>query len=185
VERDAGWPRPDDLIREAADGTRHLSPADLDRVLRHVAAAGFDPLARETARGTLRGQMWDGQPITARTRLPPDVRHWLWHAQVNREWPTRTTLTDYVESLRLVILDPDSGVFINRYAEEVSLGFIRESRDLRGPDGYGWVLVQYRVTIGHWTTGFQPDRGLDELAKPVWGRIQWLRRPSGQSASRE
>src|SRR5688500_13033948 len=67
------------LIREAADGTRLLAPDELQRVLQHVAAAGFDPSAREVARGPLRGLIWDGQPLMASTRIPADARHWLLH----------------------------------------------------------------------------------------------------------
>jgi hypothetical protein len=166
------------LIREIAAGARELTIAELDRVLRHVAAAGFDSLAQEAARGPLRGQVWNGQPIAATTRLPADARHWLLHVGVNAEWPDGTTLAGYVDSLRGVVLDPDSGVFINTYKGELSLGVIRMSRDLRGPGGYDWVLVQYRVATGHWTTAFQPADGLDEIMKTDWGRIQWLRRPT-------
>jgi hypothetical protein len=170
------------LIREAAGDARGLTSAELDRVLQHVAAAGFDSRAREAARGPLRGQIWDGQPVTATTRLPAEARHWLLHVLVNREWPDGTTLAGYVDSLRTVILDPDSGVFVNTYKGELSLGAIRMSHALRGPGGYDWVLVQYRVATGHWTTGFQPADGLDEIAKADWGRVQWLRRPTIQRA---
>ena len=116
--------------------------------------------------------------------MPPDVRHWLLHVVVRREWPDGTTLAAYVESLRAVILDPDSGIFINWYARDLSLGFIRESREFRGPDGYDWVLVQYRVSIGHWTTGYQPRDGLGDMSGSDWGRIAWLRRPTSRSDSR-
>jgi hypothetical protein len=40
------------------------------------------------------------------------------------------------------------------------------------------------VATGHWTTGYQPEDGLDHIAKPNWGRVQWLRRPTIRSASR-
>jgi hypothetical protein len=116
----------DQLIRAAAQGARVLSPEEIVRVIDHVAAAGFDPSARETARGSLRGQVWDRQVLTARTRIPADARHWLLHACVNGEWPDGTLLSDYVDSLRQVILDPESGVFINQYKGELSVS-TRES----------------------------------------------------------
>jgi hypothetical protein len=121
--------------------------------------------------------------VIGSTRLPPAVRHWLLHVRVNREWPDGTTLLDYIDSIREVILGPDSGVFINEYQRELSVGFISESRHLRGPGGYDWILVQYRVSTGHWTTAYQPEDGLGHIARPNWGRIQWLRGPTTQSAS--
>ena len=81
------------------------------------------------------------------------------------------------------MLDPASGVFLNVYKGELSLGIIRVSHDLRGPGGAEWVLVQYRVATSHWTTAFQPVDGLDEITKADWGRVQWLRRPTIPSAS--
>jgi hypothetical protein len=172
-----------DLIRDAAAGARVLTPGEIQEVLGHVAAAGFDPAAREAARGPLRGLIWDGQPLTASTRIPADARHWLLHVRVSREWPDGTTLSGYVRSLQSVVLDPESGVFVNSYKGELSLGVIRNSHDLRGPGGYAWVLVQYRVATGHWITGFQPADGLDEITKADWGRVVWLRRPTIQTAS--
>lgn len=173
----------DRLIHESAAGGHILTADELQQVLLHVAAAGFDPAAREAARGPLRGLIWDGQLLTASSRIPADVRHWLLHVHVNREWPDGTTLDGYIRSLRALVLDPESGVFINTYKGALSLGVIRESRNLRGPGGSAWVLVQYRVATSHWTTAFQPTDGLDEIAKADWGRVQWLRRPTIQSAS--
>jgi hypothetical protein len=171
------------LLPGVADANRQVIDVELRLVLDQVAAAGFDPLARETARRPLQGQVWQGQTITTKTRLPPAVRHWLLHARVNAEWPVGTTLHQYVESLRQVILDPDSGVFVNRYRGALSLGVIRQTRDLHGPGGYDWILVQYRVATGHWTTGFQPADGLDEIDAPEWEDVRWLRRPTIRSES--
>ncbi len=173
-----------DLIRAVSASDRPVTETELNRILDHVARAGFDEHAREAARGPLRGQMWQGQPVIGNTRLPPTVRHWLLHVQVKREWPLGTSLAGYVDSLRQVVLDPDSGVFVNTYSGEISLGIMRESRDLRGPDGYGWILVRYRVATGHWTTGFQPEAGLDEVSKSDWGHVRWLRGPTNRNASR-
>ena len=172
----------DALIRAVHDTGGSVTEAELTQILDHVARAGFDEQAREAARGPLRGQMWQGQPVIGSTRLPPAVRHWLLHALVNREWPVGTTLAGYIDSLRRITLDPDSGVFVNTYQSEISLGIMRESRELRGPGGHAWILVQYRVSTGHWTTGFQPEDGLEEITKPDWGQVRWMRRPTIRSA---
>jgi hypothetical protein len=171
------------LLHEAASERRRLTAAEVEVILKHVASAGFDPTARETGRRPLEGGIWQGQRLTTRSRLPPEVRHWLLHARVRQEWPNGTTQHQYVESLRRVLLDPDSGIFVNHYKGELSLGAIRESRALQGPGGFNWVLVQYRVATGHWTTGFQPADGLDEIEAPDWGRVIWLRMPTIRSGS--
>lgn len=48
-------PRADQLILGASTGARSLSDEELREVLEHVAQAGFDPKARERARGELAG----------------------------------------------------------------------------------------------------------------------------------
>lgn len=176
---------PNNPITQAAAGSRELARDELTRILEHVARAGFDPNARERARGALAGVEWpSGDILTGRSLLPPKDRHYLLHVREREEWPEGTSPEDYVESIRRVVRDPSSGAFTNRYRGASSLGIVRASRELRGPKGYEWILVQYRVETGHWTTAFQPVDGLDELAKPEWSDIRWLRRPrreSGQS----
>src|SRR5690348_4030023 len=140
------------LLQAVVAGHHQITDGELDTIVEYVATAGFDPAAREAARGSIAGQVWQGQLINARFRLPPEVRHWLLHVRVNQEWPIGTTLQEYTDSLRRVVLDADSGVFINRYKGELSLGILRETRELRGPGGYDWILVHYRVATGHWTT---------------------------------
>lgn len=64
-----------------------------------------------------------------------------------------------------------------------SLTIVRESRELRGPRGHEWVLVQYRVNWGHWVTAYQPLLGLAELRNPNWSDVRWLRQPTSSSGS--
>jgi hypothetical protein len=176
-------PHVDRLILEAATGARQLSQDELRHVLQYVAQAGFDPHARETVRGPLAGIEWGGRILRGVDRLPPAERHYLRHAVLRAEWPAGATLADYVESIRGVILDGTSGVFTNRYQGAWHLGVVRQSRELRGPRGYEWVLVQYRVALGHWVTAFQLRDGLAELAKPQWDQVRWLRQPRSSSES--
>ena len=179
--RDSNWHPTDRLILQVATGTRGLRRGELERVLEHVARAGFNLQATETARSDLAGLVWQGRVIKATDRLRPDHRHFLKHVVIDQEWPAGTSLQAYVDSVSRVIRDPTSGVFANRYLGAWSLGIIRESRDLRGPGGHDWVLVQYRLGWGHWVTAFQPDMGLDEVLKPRWDDVRWLRRPNSGS----
>ena len=167
----------DRLILEAATGARCLTPAEFQQVLDHVAQAGFDPTVREKARGDLAGIEWRGRVLRGNDRLPPAERHYLKHAVKDREWPDGTTLDQYVESLRSVILDPGSGVFTSQYQGTWQIGIIRDSRELRGLNGHEWVLVEYRLATGHWVTAYQPEQGLQDLEGPRRSDLRWLRRP--------
>jgi hypothetical protein len=167
----------DRLILEAATGARQLTPEELQRVLGHVAAAGFDPSALERARGRLAGQIWRGVRLAAGTMLSPAEAHYLRHVVVGQEWPSGLSLQEYVESVRSVILDPSSGVAVSRYQGTWQLSVLRRSQSLRGPHGNEWVLVEYRVATGHWVTAFQPTSGLLVLQDPSRTDVRWLRQP--------
>lgn len=171
----------DRLILEAATSARNPTEDELRRVLEHVARAGFDPSARERARGALAGIEWQGRILKGTDTLPPAERHYLVHVVQRLEWPSGTTLSRYLRSIRNVVLDPASGVLTNRYQGARQLGIVRESGDLRGPQGYDWILVQYRLGLGHWVTTFQPQDGLDKLNNPGWSDVRWLRQPAYRS----
>jgi hypothetical protein len=175
-----GSPGIDELIESAF--ARPTQAAELQAIVRHVAAAGFSPAARERVRGRLAGTLWQGHRLRGSDMLSPDVVHYLWHVVHRREWPDGTSLADYVESLRAVILDPNSGILVGRYQGAAQLAVIRESRDLRGANGHEWVCVQYRVGYGNWVTGYQPQAGLAEFEKPQWSAVQWLRQPMRSNA---
>lgn len=164
------------LIQEAASAAPRLTPTDLRRVLVHVAQAGFDAAAREQVRGSLAGSEWRGMILKGSDRLPPAERHYLRHVRKLREWPVGTSLEEYIDSVRGVVLDPRSGAFTSRYQGALQLGIIRRSGDLRGPAGFSWVLVEYRLQTGHWTTAYQPDDSEAALAIQRREGLRWLRR---------
>lgn len=169
------------LIVEAAEGLRELSADELNQILEHVAEAGFDPSATERVRGRLASVMWAGRVLRGRDVLPPAELKYLWHVVVREEWPRGTGLTEYLDSIRQVIRDPSSGVFTSRFGGAWQLGIVRESGDLRGPEGRSWLLVEYRLATGRWVTAFQPENGLDELTRPARSDLRWQRRPKSRS----
>lgn len=170
--------RADQLILEAATGARRLSLTELQEVLEHVAQAGFDPNARERARGQLAGIVWQGQVLRGSTLLPPVERHYLKHALVQQEWPPGTTLDDYIRSIREVILDPRSGVAMRRFEGKAwQLTVVGPSGRWRGPDGGEWMLVDYRVETGHWMTGYQFKDDPELILREKASDLRWLRRP--------
>lgn len=172
--RNAGQYSVDDLIRVAGLGLRELTPGELERIVRHVANAGFDSTEMMRVRTSIRGQVWDGKKLEIGDTIPTDVWHYLKHVVVNQEWPDGTTLEDYKRSLEEVILDQDSDIFVSKYNDAWQIGFVHENQGWRGVRGKDFILVEYKVKYGHWTTGFQPQN----LKRQVFeGRenIVWLR----------
>lgn len=165
----------------AAAGTRRtvLSATDLARVLGHVAQAGFDPQAREAVRGRIVGLARPaGGQVGRGDQLPPDEVHYLRHVVAQQEWPAGTTLAEYLASIRRVIEDPTSGVFVSTYLGARQLGILGHAGASRGPDGGRWILVDYRIATGHWTTAYQPDRRLKlAVYTASRGAVLWLRLP--------
>jgi hypothetical protein len=168
---------PDQLIREAIELNRHLGDRELDIVTSHVAQAGFDDMGLERARGRIAGLSWNGQILKGSDMIRPAEAHFLRHVVVQQEWPVNTDLATYVQSLRDVVEDPRSGLAVSRYQGTDQLTILRRSLNLRGPDGFPWVLVDYRVATGHWVTAFQPSDGLAALQSPHRTDLRWLRHP--------
>lgn len=167
------------LILEAATGARELSTEELQRVLEHVAQAGFFPAPNAKAGGRLAGLTWQGRTLLGRDRLPPAEVHYLAHVVVGQEWPAGTTLATYLESIRDVILDPRSGILTSRLYGEWQLGVVRRSGPLRGPQGYEWLMVEYRLSIASLATAHQLRAGLSAITRsPNRREVRWLRRPS-------
>jgi hypothetical protein len=125
----------DRMILEAATGARRLTHPELRRVLEHVARVGFDPNAREKARGRLTGIIWQGRALQGSDVLPPAEAHYLRHVVWRQEWPGSISLDQYVESIRAVILDRRSGIFTSQYQGTRQLGIARRADDLQGPQG--------------------------------------------------
>ena len=166
------------LIVEAGSASRELSGAELQRVLEHVARVGFQSATPAKA-SRLGGIVWQGRVLRASERLPSAEVHYLRHAVAEQEWPPGTTLAGYLQSIRDVILDPRSGVLVSQLEGEWQLTVVRQSGPLRGPAGYEWVMVDYRVSITSWVTAFQLRRGLDEITGSARRQgVRWLRRPS-------
>ncbi len=96
---------------------------------------------------------------------------------VGQEWPEPTTFGEYLQSLRDVILDDRSGVLTSRYRGAWQLAVVGRSPELRLSDDLPWVLVEYRLGLGHWVTAYRPREGLRVLDDPNREERRWLRRP--------
>lgn len=175
VAQRAGNYSVDDLIRVAGIGLRELTPGELERVVRHVAGAGFDLNGLEKCGGRLSGLVWNGKTLKGSDMLPPGEAHYLRHVVKRQEWPTNTTLNEYYQSLREVIEDENSGIVVHKIGSEWQIGFLNSSGKWRGQEGRNIIFVDYRISVSHWVTGFQP-KDIDELvANDRWSNVQWIR----------
>ncbi len=166
------------LIFEAAATARRLTREDLQQIIEYVTKAGFDPDAGEKAGGRLAGMYWQGHTLRGGDRLPPAEVHYLRHVVRNREWPDDTTLEEYIQSIQEVILNPDAYIFTSYYEDrEWQLGFIAPSGSWRGDAGGDWILVEYRLSTGHWVTAYQFSGEYDRVARvSKRSNVVWLRR---------
>jgi len=86
------------------------------------------------------------------------------HVEDNLEWPRGTTPDEYLESLRAVVLDERSGLYLEYSEDDLDwtvyvVGRVR--RAWYGPASAGWVVVIFNADRSLWVTGFQPERGID------------------------
>jgi hypothetical protein len=175
-----GLDEANNAILEAATGTRDLTAPELRQILGHIAMAGFAPAPFAPAGGRLAGITWQGRVLRGSDRLPSAEVHYLRHVIARREWPVGTTLDGYLDSIRSVITDPSSGVLTSQlHNQHWQVTVVRQAGAARGPEGYAWVMVEYRVAIKHWVTAFQPAQGLNAIVQDPERRHQrWLRQPT-------
>lgn len=172
VARNAGQYSVDDLIRLAGLGLRELTPEELERIVRHVAKAGFDPNGLEKCGGRLAGLVWNGKTLKGSDRLPPGEVHYLRHVVYGNEWPNGTTLEEYYRSLENVIRDEKSRILISKFSSEWQIGFLGENQPgMR----YTYTWVEYRVSRHHWITGLQIEDLEKFLQEPKRTNVKWLR----------
>lgn len=166
-------------VVEAATGRRELSEDELARNAERVAQAGFDPDYVIAAGSRLSGFVVNGNPLEDDDELASPDFHYLLHVIVRREWPESTTKEEYERSIRDVITDPETGVYVSRYKDQGwQLAFFRGSKGLEGHGGGEWVLVEYNLNRGYWTTAFQPRMGRDHLDQDLEREDgKWLREP--------
>lgn len=138
-----GGPRkhPDDLIREAYAGKR-LSKEQFERVVEHVARAGFDPNGSRKVRQRHEGIRWKGRLLWTGQgqRLPTAEEHYLTHVYAYGEWPEGTSEQRYLDSIKEVVRDRRSRFFVGLYQGDSyssrSCGGHETSKGRRGTTTY-------------------------------------------------
>lgn len=111
-----GGPDPDELIRRAFAGG-DLSEEEKRHIAEHASERGFDPEGVERLGGRATSYLRrQGEDARGSERRPPAEVHYFRHAGFRQEWPEGTTLQNYLQSIREVLTDPDTGIFLSRRA---------------------------------------------------------------------
>lgn len=147
----------------------------LDVVLAHIARAGFAPQPFERAGARIAGIAYRNRIIAPTDRLPSAEAHYLRHVVAVPEWPVGTTLADYLTSLETLVQARTSGVVVGRFRSRWHLATVGESGAWQGPQGHPLMMVEYRLSVSRWMTGFQLQRGLAHFQDPQRSDVRWLR----------
>jgi hypothetical protein len=170
------------LILELATGVRQgVSGQEIQSIREHVAAAGFSPTLRMPADPRVVGLMTpSGEgPLTLDDTVDVGELHYLRHVVIQREWPFGTAVGDYYASGADLALDPRSGVLLSTVGRfGVHIGIVGRSGRNQGARGYPWMLVDFRVSTGHWATFMQLRAGLQHFNEATRVEKTWLRLPS-------
>jgi len=168
----------DQLILDLGLGARRATGQDLEIIRRHVSAAGFNPLATFPADRRVAGlRRANGQVIQRGDPIPTAELHYLRHVVDQQEWPMGTTLAQYEQSLSDLALGLRVGILLSEHSLfGWHVTIIGRSGVMRGPGGRDRVVVEYRVRIGSWATGYQPREGLQFANARL--RKRWLRLPT-------
>lgn len=174
--KNAGQYSVSDLIRIAGLGLRELNDDELQRIVEKITKAGFNREHSSLVKPEMAGIFWGGKYLKVGERLLTDEWHFVKHVLVRQEWPEGTSLTGYLDSLRAVIRNPESGIMISKYQGIYwQVAFIMQSGEYRGVGGGDFILVEYRDGYGFWITGFQPV-DLQRQLQSYRSDIRWLRK---------
>lgn len=166
---------PDDLlIRDLAHSGRAVHADELDRIVRRLAAAPFDPRT-VAVRIRHRGVAYRGQILGSRAASL--LYHLAQRVLIDAQWAMGTTADEYLADLRRAIRAPNARLVV--YQDRggclaATLAPLPESvpPERRGPRALPFVFVVYSTDRGTIITGYQVSR-LAAVRLPA--EAQWLR----------
>ncbi len=103
VARNAPGYSADDLIRVAGVGLRELTPQELNKVIEHVASKGFNQNKSLKVKSPFIGLDLNGKILQKGDIVSTSEAHYLKHVKVFEEWPSNTSIEEYLSSLQNVI----------------------------------------------------------------------------------
>ena len=168
----------DQFIVDIGRHVRHPTGQDLEILRLHVAQAGFDSQQTFSADRRVDGlRRANGQIIQIGDQIANDELHHLRHVVARAEWPIATSQRQYEASLRELASRLRVGILVSEHGLfGWQVAVVGRSGRWQGPSGFEWMLVEYRVSTGHWATGHQLRDGLAFANER--GRKRWLRLPT-------
>lgn len=159
------------LMKVIAAGKRSLTSDELVKVVDHIADAGFDTRLNVKTPKKFDGFVVNGQALRTGDMISNGYSHHAKHIIEKLEWPTQISYTEYVDDLRKVIKDKQSGIVSASFHGETQLYFLGKLPWSK-PDEP--ILVSYRLSQNKWMTGhllIEPlDIFLDKLENKTWIR---------------
>lgn len=148
------------VLQALRDPGRVIEQDELDRLVRLVQEQGWDPRERRDP-----------------TRMGRDsgLEHYETHVVIGREWPDGTTRGEYDASIRRVVGDRNTDIFLSRYAGEPRVTFHSRTLDSeRGPRGEEYVVVDYSIEEARWMTAFQTRQPVERfMARSTRSDARW------------
>lgn len=147
-------PTADAIILDLIATGRQATADELEAIIAHVAQAPFATYLAGVPRQLRNDLTQMGITITA-TRLPSVEQHLLKRVYVERQWPTGTTVAQYVLDLHQAVAHPDVQIWTYRLAGHSYAGFLAPSHIQNVPKPEPYIFVAYNPAFGTITTGHQ------------------------------
>ncbi len=129
------------VLQALRNPNRYLEQDELERLVRLVQEQGWDP--------------WERRDPT-RAGPDPGQEHYDRHVREGLEWPVGTTRREYDASIRRVIGDRSTDIFLSLYEGDPRVTFHSRTLDSeRGPEGEDYIVVDYSIREARWMTAFQ------------------------------
>lgn len=167
------------LISNLMSTGRLPTSLELASIRQYASRPGFDSTAITRAGGRLSGLSWHGRVLTGSDPLGVAEAHYLRYVVVGREWPTGTSMSEYVSSLVNAILDEFGPVLLDIKLGVPRLSFFSQTNPDQRQRENDWILVGFDVHYGYWTTGFRtlidPEAYRQQLPSAL---RRWLHPPT-------
>jgi hypothetical protein len=159
------------LAQKASDRNTPLSKDELERVIRHVAEADFGSEKNVRVKEIFAGYNVEGHVLEKGEMTHNGIIHYVKHVLQEEYWPENTGYQQYIEDLKKVINDPNSGILWSKREDDVEQIAFWGKLTLR--EKVQNVVVIHRLGYDHWITGYCTKRPLEDFLAEL-GKVKWL-----------
>ena len=150
----------DRLVQKTLKPNTTLSKDELDQIVQHVAEADFSPEKNVRVKEKYAGCVVDGHTLEKGEITYNGYTHYAKHVLKETYWPEGTGYQQYIDDLKKVINDPNSGILWGKYQGEEQYIFWGKL-NLRKENQS--VVVIHRLGYDHWVTGFGTNKTIEEV----------------------